>query len=236
MSIELLERGASGLSALVDEVVFVGAATIALWITDPGAPPVRLTQDVDVVVEVTSRLGFYEFEDRLRHQGFQADIESGVICRWRHSKTELILDAMPSESRILGFENEWQGRAIPHAITRVLPSGTEIRVVSPPFLLATKIEAFKGRGNGDFLASKDLEDIVVLIDGREELAEEVAAADDRKLREYVQAELSQLMANPRFPDGLQTSLRPDAASQARADSVVLPRLRAIVEAGSASAS
>ena len=54
-----------------------------LWITDPGAPPPRPTKDVDVVVEVTSRLGFYDFQDRLRVRGFREDSESGVIRRWR---------------------------------------------------------------------------------------------------------------------------------------------------------
>jgi hypothetical protein len=32
-------------------------------------------------------------------------------------------------------------------------------------LLATKIEAFKGRGEGDFPASRDLADIIALVDG-----------------------------------------------------------------------
>lgn len=51
MSIELLELAADALGPLLDEVVFVGGATVTLWITDPGAPPVRPTKDVDVVVE-----------------------------------------------------------------------------------------------------------------------------------------------------------------------------------------
>lgn len=57
MSIELLERAALVLGPLAEEVVFVGGATVVLWITDPGAPPPRPTLDVDVVVEVTTRLG-----------------------------------------------------------------------------------------------------------------------------------------------------------------------------------
>ncbi len=41
MSIDLLERAASVLGDICDEVVFVGAATIVLWVTDPAAPPLR---------------------------------------------------------------------------------------------------------------------------------------------------------------------------------------------------
>ena len=95
MNIELLELAESALGQLVDEVVFVGGATVGLWITDPAAPPARPTDDVDVVVEVATRSAFYDFEAKLRAAGFREDQESGVICRWRHGETGLILDAMP---------------------------------------------------------------------------------------------------------------------------------------------
>jgi predicted nucleotidyltransferase len=225
MSIELLELAADALGPLLDEVVFVGGATVTLWITDQGAPPVRPTKDVDVVVEVATRAAFHDFESRLRERRFSEDQEDGVICRWRHPG-DLILDAMPSEPGILGFDNHWQGAAIPHAIARELPSGATIRAVSPPYLLATKLEAFKGRGNRDFLGSRDFSDIIALVDGREELVHEVAQAP-ADVRDYIAAELRVLLADARFSDGLFGALRPDAGSQARADSVVLPRLTSL---------
>ncbi len=72
------------------------------------------------------------FEARLRKRRFTEDQEDGVICRWRHPGG-LILDAMPSEPGILGFDNRWQGAAIPHAIERELPSGATTRAISPPY-------------------------------------------------------------------------------------------------------
>lgn len=225
MSIELLELAAGALGPLLHEVVFVGGATVTLWITDPGAPPVRPTKDVDVVVEVATRSAFHDFEVRLRKRRFSEDQEDGVICRWRHSGG-LILDAMPSEPGILGFDNRWQGAAIPHAIARELPSGAAIRAVSPPYLLATKLEAFKGRGNRDFLGSRDFGDIIALVDGREEVIDEVAQAQ-ADVRDYIAAELRPLLADPRFSGGLFGALRSDVASQGRADAVVMPRLRSL---------
>jgi len=225
MSIELLELAADALGPLLDEVVFVGGATVTLWITDPGAPPVRPTKDVDVVVEAATRGAFHDFEARLRNRRFSEDHDDGVICRWRHPGG-LILDAMPSEPGILGFDNRWQGAAIPHAIARELPSEATIRAVSPPYLLATKLEAFKGRGKRDFLGSRDFGDIIALIDGREELVDEVAQAP-ADVRDYIAAELRDLLAEPRFSDGLFGALRPDAGSQARADSFVMPRLTSL---------
>jgi len=57
VSLELLELAASTLGELVDEVVFVGGAAVTLWITDPAAPPVRPTNDVDVVEATTRTAG-----------------------------------------------------------------------------------------------------------------------------------------------------------------------------------
>jgi hypothetical protein len=88
-------------------------------------------------------LAFHEFEAKLRERRFIEDQESGVICRWRHDASQLILDAMPARGEILGFENRWHAEALPRAVERELPSGATIRAVSPPYLLATKLEAFR---------------------------------------------------------------------------------------------
>jgi len=49
-NIQMLEVAVGHLEPLLEEVVFVGGATIELWISDPLVPPVRATADVDVVV------------------------------------------------------------------------------------------------------------------------------------------------------------------------------------------
>lgn len=222
MNIELLELAESALGVLVDDVMFVGGATIGLWISDPGAPPIRPTDDVDVVVEVATRSDFYDFEAKLRAAGFREDQESRVICRWRH-RTGLILDAMPSRPEILGFDNEWQAAALPHAVWVHLPSGARIRVAPPVYLLAMKLEAFKGRGNGDFLASRDFSDIIALIDGRPELVAEVGNAP-AEVRTFIARELRDILPKPRLMDGLAGTMRGDAASQERVDLAILPAM------------
>jgi predicted nucleotidyltransferase len=227
VSVELLELAASALDDLLPEVVFVGGATVVLWITNPAAPPVRPTKDVDVVVEVTTRTAFHDFEARLRQRGFAEDIYSGLICRWRHKQSDLILDAIPADASILGFAGQWQGASLPFAIERRLPSGAAIRAITPPYLLATKIEAFNDRGKEDYLASRDLADVIALIDGREEVVEEALHAE-LEVRTYLVDELRRLLADPRFRDGVSAALLPDATSQARAELVVLPRLHALI--------
>jgi hypothetical protein len=227
VNIELLELAAAALDDLLPEVAFVGGATVELWITDPGAPPVRATNDVDVVVEVTTRSEFHAFEERLRKRGFGPDLEDGIICRWRHRDHGLILDAMPTDPAILGFANRWQAAALPHAINRILPSGTTIRAIPPSYLLATKLEAFNGRGNNDFLASRDFADVIALLDGRDELPDEIAHSD-ADVRHYLADEFRRLLQHPRFLDGVHGALLPDAASQERAEAIVLPAIDTII--------
>jgi len=48
MSVELLERAAQALEPVLSDVVFLGGASIVLWVTDPAAPAPRPTNDVDV--------------------------------------------------------------------------------------------------------------------------------------------------------------------------------------------
>jgi len=60
-----------------------------------------------------------------------------------------------------------------------LPDGSGLYCIDGPHFLATKLEAFKGRGSGDFVMSHDLEDLVRVVDGRPSLIEEVAIADEQ---------------------------------------------------------
>jgi hypothetical protein len=147
-NLKMLEMAADHLGPLLEEVVFLGGATVELWISDPAAPEFRPTVDVDVVVEIVTKADYYRFQDRVLERGFVHDAESGVICRFEHPDTGLILDVMPTEAQILGFENRWQGEAFLHAEKVPLPNGTSIKVVEAPYLLATKLDA-SGRAESE---------------------------------------------------------------------------------------
>lgn len=231
MSIELIERAADTLGPLRAEVVFLGGASIALWTTDPGAPAPRPTKDVDVVVDIASRLAYERFSERMRAQGFAEDSSSAAICSWRHTGSGLLLDAMPVNPAILALDGQWHAAAVMHAGERTLPSGTVIRAATPPFLLATKLEAFADRGRHDPIASRDLEDVVTLLDTRGEITSETQAAP-ADVRTYIARQLAALQRLSDFPVLVSGMLRPDAASQARAEAIVLPRLRELTRSAS----
>ncbi len=209
----MIIRAAEGLGSLLGEVAFLGGATTGLLLTDPAVEDVRSTLDVDVIVEVASRADYYDLEERLRELGFKNDLSEGApLCRWLLS--DLILDVMPTSEEILGFSNVWYADALHHAMPYDLTSGQTIRLVTAPYFLATKLEAFRGRGNCDYLASQDLEDIVAVLDGRPELCDEVRQAC-QSLQDYISEEAKRLMGTPAFRDALPGHLSQDSGSQRR---------------------
>lgn len=206
MSEDLLDLGARTLGPLCDDVVFLGGAAICLWITEPAAPATRATTDVDVISAVSTRAGYYALGERLRERGFSEASESNVICRWNHKDTGLILDVMPQEPDVLGFSNDWYQYALETSIERVLASGLTIHAATPPAIVATKLAAWKGRGAGDLLRSLDAHDVLILLDGREALTDELAAARP-ELRAYVAKELGGIARHRHFSYLVESALQ-----------------------------
>ena len=174
--IEMLERIAEILARVPDKIVFTGGATIALYLEEVAVPDIRPTDDVDCVVEITSRGKYYQLLERLRKLGLEENSEPGTpLCRWRYQGINL--DIMPCDESVLGFTNRWYAPGIAKAEVCQLPSGREIQIFPSSYLLASKIEAFIGRGGGNFYYSADIEDIVALLDGCPSLLTEIESAE-----------------------------------------------------------
>jgi hypothetical protein len=165
---------AERLDSLNERMVFLGGATLGLFITEPGAAPPRPTKDVDLVVEITM-LEYLDnsFRSQLLSRGFRETADEGVICRWEIEGTKV--DIMPTTPGILGFSNRWYPATVAQAQRYQFVGGPSIRLISPACFLATKLEAFANRGRGDFL-SHDLEDAIAVIDGHPSIEREVASA------------------------------------------------------------
>jgi len=212
------------LGSIADEMVFVGGCATGLLLTDPAAPSIRVTEDVDAIVEATTLRKYYHLADGLRERGFIEDMTPGApICRWRAKG--VVLDVMPTNPEILGFGNRWFGPAAAAPVHIELYSGRLIRMVTAPYFLATKFEAFDGRGNRDYLISHDIEDIIALIDGRAEIIEEIMHSRD-DLKSYLAHRFADLLEQQRFIDALPGHLPPDTASQKRLP-MIMNRIRQI---------
>lgn len=69
--------------------------------------------------------------------------------------------------------------------------------------MATKIEAFAGRGNNDFLASQDIEDILSLIDGCSSLIPDLHAAN-KKVKSAIAAAIQTFLNESDFEYQVQS--------------------------------
>lgn len=218
-NVAAVELAAQYLGPLLDELVLVGGSAVGLLITDRARPPVRPTIDVDLLTEVTPTVKYYAFCEKLRAQGFQECTSDGVICRW--TRGSLVVDVMPADEAVLGFSNRWYPIASKSAESHSLPSGRTIRVVSAPAFLATKLEAFASRGQGDFM-HHDIEDIVTVIDGRPSIVDEVLAFE-QEVQAYLGEEFDDLLAQRLFVERLDWHLAGDPGRK----EIVLARLRNI---------
>ena len=219
-NIALLEKAAEGLgAALCQRLVFVGGAVAGLLVTDPAQPAIRATDEVDLVVPVLALGEYHQVEVELRARGLVQDVlAEGPICRWRLGR--LAIDVMPTLESVLGFSNRWYPLAVETANAMWLPSGRSIRVIAAPVFIGTKLEAFAGRGRGDYLFSHDLGDVIAIIDGRESLVAEIAYVGPG-LRAYLAEHFAGLLAESRFLDALPGHLPTDVASQARLPDVLV---------------
>jgi len=169
---------ARAIEPLLDEVVFVGGQVAELLITDPAAVRVRPTTDVDVIVRTTTRLEYRKVEKRLAALGLANDLSEGApVCRWKTPQKHR-LDVMPVDGSVLGFASRWYPLAVETATRVRLSDDVSISVPSAPAYIATKWDAYLDRGEGDLLASHDLEDVIAVVAGRAEIIDEVRDADD----------------------------------------------------------
>lgn len=229
---EMLEQVAIALGpTLREQMTFVGGCTTGLLLTDEFTKEqVRHTDDVDLIVHTMGYLGFHSLQDQLREQGFTIPMpppgESLPICAMQLGS--LRVDFMPDDEEVLGFGNRWYQAAMETATTYALTPDLTIRLVTPVYFLATKLEAFKGRGNGDTLGSRDIEDIVHLVDGRPELVEEVRLAPS-EVQAYFAEELATLLNDQYF----EYAVSSQAGGSSEREAIIFERLEQVAAAHSA---
>jgi len=100
-NLEILMLAVDQLGELADEMGFLGGCATGLLITDKAAPPIRVTKDVDAIVQVYSRGEYYRLAEKLRDKGFNEDTSDGApLCRW--AAEGVTLDVMPTNKKLWG--------------------------------------------------------------------------------------------------------------------------------------
>ena len=202
------------LGEMTHSVLFVGGATVSLY-TDRPASEVRPTDDVDILVELVHYSGYAEIEEQLRKKGFVNDHESGVICRFKIQG--IIVDVMPTSSTVLGFTNKWYEEGFGKPMEKQLDEGLSIKLLEPVFFLASKMEAFKGRGGGDGRTSSDFEDMVYVLNNRNAIWDEIEKSPAH-LRAYLKNEFQKISKEDFLYEWVSANL--DYTEQKRTDFIV----------------
>lgn len=193
---------------LLQEVVFVGGCTTGLLISDDFTKEqIRYTDDVDLIVDVVGYPAWASLQQQLREHGFSIDMGEEVVCRMLLG--ELKVDFMPVDEKTLGFTNKWYRDAVATAQDYQLTDQLVIKLVAPEYFIATKVEAYLGRGNGDCLSSHDIEDLLNIFDGRQEIVEEIKNTSVA-LKGYISEQLKSLMDDQNFEYAIQSLTNGDS--------------------------
>lgn len=221
------ERIAKALGDVQSRFVLCGGSITSFLLDDDFADEPRETLDVDLILDVSTRVDYQEIDALLRQKGFRSvPVENTPICRWDYQG--VLVDIMPIDESIFGFSNRWYEAAFEHAVERQFSANCSWRLLTPCYFLATKWEAFKQRGAAMPEASHDLEDIISVINGRSDIIELVADQEDA-LKDYLKQHAAALLSNADVRGAIPMHLLPDAASQMRLP-IIIERLEKIGEA------
>lgn len=198
-------------------VVFVGGTVPALYPLENGLD-VRPTLDVDCVIDVVTTAEYYAFVHRLRGRGFrECEDENAPLCRLVYG--DVRVDVTATVDTAIGPTNRWYRDAVANAVTYSVAVDVGAVSITPVYFLATKLEAFRGRGRNDFQASHDLEDAFTVIAGLGALRAEIAEGK-KEVAASVRRDLLAFAKNEAFIDAVPGHFEGDAAGQAFADSVL----------------
>ncbi|WNM19487.1 nucleotidyl transferase AbiEii/AbiGii toxin family protein [Flavobacterium capsici] len=186
-------------------MVFVGGAVISLYTDDAAAEEIRPTSDIDMTINLANYAEWAQMQERLAELEFYPDPEGHAICSYKYKG--IAIDIMPAEDSSIGVSNKWYKPGFKYLQQTQLEDGTAINMLPSPYFLATKLEAFKDRGQNDFYGSHDYEDIIYLLDNRTTIVEEILAADE-DVRQYIKDELTAIKNHPQADEILAMHIHP----------------------------
>ena len=132
---------------------------------------------------------------------------------------------LPIREEVLGWKSKWFQEALASAAT-VLRGGRRIKIVSAPYFVILKLEAFEERGKRDFVGSTDFEDIICLFNGRETIVDEIAA--DKAVGAFLAAKMKAYLASPDLEYAVEGFVQTEDDPEKRM-AVILERFRKVAE-------
>lgn len=174
INLKIVEKVASTLEEINDDVIYVGGAVVSLYVTDEGAEQPRPTKDIDIAVQISTYYQMDQLRKKLADKNIFPAPEETVLYRYTYE--DILIDFIPYEATPLGPTNRWLKPGFKKAYP-IKIGGAEIKILPVSLFLATKWEAFKSRGR-DPRMSHDFEDIIYVIDNNLNVVDDVINADN----------------------------------------------------------
>ena len=220
VNIKVVEKVAISLEELNKEVIYVGGAVVSLYVTDEGAEQPRPTKDIDISVQISTYAQMEELREKLALKRIYPALSEKVM--YRYSFEDILIDFIPFEQTPLGPTNSWLKPGFEKAYP-VNIGELEIKILPVSLFLATKWEAFKGRG-GDPRVSPDFEDIIYIIDNNKELVTDVRNAN-KDVQEYLKEMSTEILDHPYRNEIIECHINPFTVEERRA--VIVEKLIAM---------
>ena len=171
---KIIQRVAQALGELNNEVIYVGGATVSLYVNDPAADDVRPTKDIDISIKMASLSHLEEIREKLVAKGFKQTADLDVICRFKLD--DILVDVMGTKPVGWAPANPWFEAGFENR-EQIDIDGQIINIMPLPYFLASKFVAHSDRGGNDPRMSHDFEDIIYILDNRTDWHEIVKNAD-----------------------------------------------------------
>ena len=195
---------ARALGDLNREVVFVGGAMVSLYADDKAAEDVRPTKDLDLSFHITSVAELEKLRESLLKKGFKEAADETVICRFKYD--DLLVDVMSTQGVGWAPSNRWYKQGFEASIAKKVEELT-IWIMPLPIFLASKLDAFFDRGVKDLYGSRDLEDIVYLLNYNTGIVEEVKNAE-KEVQAYLTESFNKILLDNSIMAAIQGHIYP----------------------------
>jgi predicted nucleotidyltransferase len=203
INIKTVEKIATALEEINDEVIYIGGAIVSLYANDLGADPPRPTKDIDISVQVGTYAQMKKLSERLAEKRIYPLPSESHMYKYHYDNIEI--DIIPYDDTPLGPTNKWlkPGFDNPYSVNI---GNVSIKILQINYYLATKWEAYKNRGN-DPRTSHDFEDIIYLIDNNTELLNEIRKSE-QNLKHYLMKMSNEILSHQSLNEIIECHLNP----------------------------
>lgn len=207
---QIIKKVATALGELNDEVIYVGGATVSLYINDPAAEDVRPTKDIDISLSVVTINELEDIREKLTTKGFIQSAELDVICRFKFE--DILVDIMNTAPISWAPANPWFKKGFEN-FEKIQIDQSTIRIMPFTYFLASKFTAYEDRGDEDPRFSHDIEDITYILDNRTDWETIMINEKNDDVKNYIIEKLNLIKNNSKFQEAFLGNLYYETAEE-----------------------